>query len=163
MRTAILPLHGWKEWRRFRAWDLKQRGWAQDDIAEALDVSAAAVSQWIHQAQDVGLETLRSHPSPGRPPRLTVAQKRLIPDFLWHGAEAYGFRGDVWTCIRAAHVIEWELGVGYHTDHVSRLLKVLGGTPQLPITRPAQREDEATATCGGDGWPGVPCSRRRAR
>jgi hypothetical protein len=23
----------------------------------------------------------------------------MVPEFLWHGAEAYGFRGDVWTCV----------------------------------------------------------------
>ena len=32
-------------------------------------------------------------PRPGRPPQLSAAQKRLIPEFLWHGPEAYGFRG----------------------------------------------------------------------
>jgi hypothetical protein len=40
-----------------------------------------------------------------------------------HGAEAYGFRGDVWTCPRVAQVIEWEFGIRYHRDHVSRMLK----------------------------------------
>ncbi len=31
--------------------------------------------------------------------RLAMQYHRL-PEFLWHGAEAYGFRGDVWTCDR---------------------------------------------------------------
>jgi hypothetical protein len=31
-------------------------------------------------------------------PRPTPEQLRLIPDFRWHGIEAYSFRGDVWTC-----------------------------------------------------------------
>jgi hypothetical protein len=34
----------------------------------------------------------------------------LIPEFLRHGAEANGFRGDVWTCARVAKVIQQELG-----------------------------------------------------
>ena len=46
--------------------------------------------------------------------QVTTAQKRRIPEFLWHGAEAYGFRGDVWTCPRVAKVIEWEFGAAYH-------------------------------------------------
>ncbi|HMB07154.1 MAG TPA: winged helix-turn-helix domain-containing protein, partial [Isosphaeraceae bacterium] len=45
-------------------------------------------------------------------------QQRLIPEFLWHGPEAYGFRGEVWTCARIALVIEEEFGVRYHKDHV---------------------------------------------
>jgi hypothetical protein len=47
-------------------------------------------------------DALRSRPSPGRPARLNDARLRLLPDFLWHGAEAYGFRGAVWTCSRVA-------------------------------------------------------------
>ena len=58
---------------------------------------------------------------------------RLIPEFLWHGAEAYGFRGEVWTCARIALVIREELGVRYHKGHVGKLLKQLGWTPQMPI------------------------------
>ena len=34
----------WREARRFRAFELKQDGWKQTDIAEALGVSEGAVS-----------------------------------------------------------------------------------------------------------------------
>src|ERR1700730_1628035 len=97
----------WKEWRRLRAWDLSRQGWAQKDIAIALGASKGAVSRWLHTAEDTGAEALRSHSSPGHPAKLTPAQKNRIPEFLWHGAESYGFRGDVWTCTRIAKVIEW--------------------------------------------------------
>src|SRR3712207_7747381 len=75
-----------------------------------------------------------------RPPRSTLfpyttlfrsEQKCLIPEFLWHGPEAYGFRGRVWTCARIARVIEEEFAVRYHKGHVGRLLKELGWTPQV--------------------------------
>ena len=52
----------------------------------------------------------------------------MIPEFLWHGAEAYGFRGSAWTCGRVAKVIEQEFGVAYDKGHVSRLLKQLRWT-----------------------------------
>jgi transposase len=78
---------------------------------------------------------LLARPHTGRPPELTVKQKNLIPDLLSHGAEAYGFRGDVWTNARVAKAIEWEWSVRYHPSHVARLLKVLKWTPQLPIVR----------------------------
>src|SRR5688572_9379655 len=89
---------GWREYRRLQAWKLKQHGWRQGDIAEALGVSPAAVSQWLSAVRRRGPAALESRGSPGRPGKLTLDQKRLIPDFLWHGAEAYGFRGQVWTC-----------------------------------------------------------------
>lgn len=153
--------HDWKEWRRLRAWELKRQGWVQQDIAAALDVSKGAVSHWLRTAQYAGLDALRSRPSPGPPPKLSPAQKALIPDFLWHGAEAYGFRGEVWTCARVATVIERECGVSYHKDHVSRLLKDLGWTPQIPITRAVQRDEAAIERWQAEVWPEL--KRRAAR
>lgn len=153
MGTTKPSPHDWREWRRLRAWELKQQGWAQEDIAEALDASPGAVSQWMHAADSGGADALRRHVSPGHPAKLTPAQQLLIPDFLWHGAEAYGFRGDVWTCARLAQVIEWEFRVSYHKDHVSRLLKELGWTPQIPITRAVQRDEAAIARWRVEVWP----------
>jgi transposase len=57
---------------------------------------------------------------------LPPQQLRLIPDFLWHGAEAYSFRGDVWTCERVAGVLAEEFGVSSSKSQVSRMLKRLG-------------------------------------
>ena len=140
--------------------ELKQQGWYQRDIADALGVREESVSRWLARARDGGPEALRARPRPGHPPKLTAAQKRLIPEFLWHGAEAYGFRGDVWTCARIARVIEEEFGVRYHKDHVGRLLRELRWTPQVPIRRAIQRDEEAIERWRLDVWPEL---RRRAR
>jgi len=113
------------------------------------------------QARLHGSRSLRSHPSPGRPSRLTSAQKRLIPDFLWHGAEAYRFRGDYWNCRRVAAVLQEEFGIRFHRGHVSRILKDLGWTPQLPITRAIQRDELEIARWRRDVWPGLLQSARR--
>jgi transposase len=132
---------------------LKQRGWIQRDIAEALDASEVHVSHWLARARDGGPEALRARPAPGRSPRLTPDQLRSIPEFLWHGPEVYGFRGQVWTCARVVKVIEWELGVRYHKDHVGRLLKALHWTPQQPIKRAIQRDDAAIRRWRDETWP----------
>ena len=106
-----------------RALALARQGWKQRDIAAALDASETAVSRWLAAARRGGPETLRSHPAPGLVAKLTPEQLGLIPDFLWHGPESYGFRGDVWTCERVAGVIYQEFGVSYSKSQVSRLLK----------------------------------------
>src|SRR5262249_13992124 len=122
--TDFLP-GDWREWRRLRALQLKQQGWHQRSIAAALGVAEDSVGRCMARAGGGGPEVLRARPAPGHPPKLTPAQQRLIPDFLWHGPEAYGFRGEVWTCGRVARVVEEEFGVRYHKGHVSRLLKEL--------------------------------------
>ncbi len=142
-----------KEWRRRRAVDLKEQGWSQRAIAEVLDVAEETVSRWLARARAGGADVLRARPTPGRPPRLSSEQRRLIPEFLSHGAEAYGFRGEVWTSARIAAVIQEEFGVRYHKDHVRRLLKALHWTPQMPITRAVQRDEAAIARWRQETWP----------
>jgi transposase len=143
------------EWRRLRAWRLKSDGWSRVAIAEALGVSNVSVSRWFARVRKSGVEGLRAHPNPGRPAKLSAAQVRLIPELLWHGAEAYGFRGEVWTCPRVSRVIAEEFGVCYHKDHVSRLLKKLHWTPQVPIKRAIQRDETAIQLWRHETWPEV--------
>ena len=143
----------WRERRRFQALRLKQHDWYQRDIAEALGVTEVSVSHWLVHARYGGAAALRAHPIPGRPAQLSPAQQRMIPEFLWHGAEAYGFRGSVWTCARVAKVIEAEFCATYSKSQVSRLLKRLQWTPQTPIRRATQRDEHAIALWRRTTWP----------
>jgi transposase len=152
-----------REWRRIRAVELHREHWMNVDIATALGVSQGAVSKWLAVADREGPKGLRSRVNHGRPPKLTAAQLRQIPEFLWHGAEAYGFRGEVWTCGRIVEVLREELGVSYHPGHVSRLLKQLQWTPQLPITRALQRDEQAIQDWRERVWPLLKQQARRER
>ena len=142
----------WKENRRRHALEQKKAGWKQKDIAVALDVSPVAVCQWIKKVEAEGAKGLRARAHTGRPAELSSAQKSEIPDLLSHGAEAYGFRGEVRTCRRVKQVIEWEFGVSYHRSHVGRLLKELRWTPQQPIARALQRNEKEIAYWRKHTW-----------
>jgi transposase len=87
MQTTSTRLD-WREGRRRRAWELKQAGWKQQDIAAALGVTPGAVSQWLKRARVEGVEGLRRHPAPGRQPRLTTEQVAQLPALLERGAQA---------------------------------------------------------------------------
>lgn len=128
-----------------------------------MGVCEESVSRWLARAQAGGSEALRTRPRSGRPAKLAASQMRMVPEFLWHGAEAYGFRGDVWTCARIARVIEEEFGVRYHKDHVGRLLKRLQWTPQVPIRRAIQRDEDAIQRWRVEVWPELLCRARRER
>src|SRR5512146_1664370 len=105
MSTTTEP-QSWKEGRRMRAFELKEQGWKQIEIAKALGVTRGAVSQWLSRAREGGgIEALRRHPAPGRTPRLTKDQLARLPELLAKGAEYYGFVGQVWTGNRVAIVI----------------------------------------------------------
>jgi transposase len=152
-RTDTQSPRGWREGRRLRAWDLYQQGWTQRAIAAALGVSEGAVSHWLTRAVQGGREALRRRKGGGPKPRLTAAQRAQLPRLLAAGAEAYGFRGAVWTRQRVAQVIHKEFGVRYHPAHVSRLLRAIGWSRQKPIQRATQRDEAAIRTWQEERFP----------
>jgi transposase len=146
-----------------QALDLRQQGWKQRDIATALGVTKGAVSRWLAAERANGRDALRAHLHPGPSPKLAAEKVRLIPDFLWHGPEAYGFPGEVWTCDRVADVLWEEFGVSYSRSQVSRILKRLNWTPQVPIIRAIQRDEEAIEHWRVESWPALKEKARRER
>ena len=152
----------WREGRRLRAFELKQQGWSQQNIACALGVGKGAVSQWMKRAREEGgKEALRKRPSPGAPPRLSADQRAKLPGLLEKGAVAHGFRGEVWTCQRVAQLIKREFGVGYHPAHVSRILKKLGFSLQKPDRLGDQRDEDAIEEWTEKRWPELKKGRSR--
>ena len=133
----------WREGRRLRAWELHHIGWTQQQIAAALGVTQAAVSKWLSRARQSGSAALRRNKAPGPAARLTSAQLAQLPALLNQGAEAFGFRGAVWTRARVAAVIRQTFGVSYHVGHISRILKAIRFSRQQPIRRARQRNERA--------------------
>ena len=154
-KTLSSQASDWREGRRLRAFELKQRGWKQTQIADALGVTEGAVSQWMKRATEEGVEGLRHKPPPGATPRLSEDERARLPELLARGAEAHGFRGEVWTCERVAIVIRREFGVSYHPAHVSRLLKALRQSLQKPQRRANQRDEEAIERWKEQRWPSL--------
>jgi len=146
----------WREGRRRRAWELRQAGWKHAEIAAALGVTRGAVSQWLTRARVEGVEEgLRAHPASGRPPKLTPEQRAQLPALLDRGAEAYGFRGQVWTCKRVGAVIRRTFGVTYDPSHIARLLHRLGYSVQRPVERAKQRDEAAIRGWWEQRWPAL--------
>jgi transposase len=153
--SSIRAPMDWREGRRRRAWELKEQGWKQRDIAAALGVTPGAVSQWLKRGRSEGGEALRRHPAPGPTPKLSSDQLAALPALLERGAEAYGFRGERWTCKRIAEVIRRTFGVSYHPAHVSRLLHALRHSAQRPIARASQRHEQAIQAWWQERWPAL--------
>jgi transposase len=138
-----------------RAWELHEQGWKQKDIAEALGVSEGAVSQWLKKAKTQGTEALRHQPPPGATPKLSPEQQAQLPALLDRGAEAFGFRGQVWTTERVAQMILQVFGVSYHPAHCSRLLRRLKYSQQKPIPKATQRDEIAIQAWKEEQWPAL--------
>jgi transposase len=154
-KTLSSQATNWREGRRLRALELKERGWKQTQIADALGVTEGAVSQWMKRAREEGVEGLRHKPPPGATPRLSEDERAKLPKLLAQGAQAHSFRGEVWTCERVATVIRREFGVSYHPAHVSRVVRALGLSLQKPQRRAEQRDEEAIDNWKEKKWPSL--------
>ena len=145
----------WREARRLRAWELRGQGWKPARIAEALGVTRGAVSQWFKKADEEGMEGLYARKAPGPKPRLGEEQLAQLPALLKQGAEAHGFRGEVWTCPRVAQVIQRQFGVTYTQQQVGKILRKIGWSRQKPVSRASQRDEAAIASWREDTWPAL--------
>lgn len=145
----------WREGRRLRAWEMKQAGWTQQAIAEALGVTGGAVSQWMRRGREGGIAGLKRRPRPGPAPKLTDEQRAQVPALLVRGAESFGFRGEVWTAKRVTAVIRKAFGVRYHPNHRGTVLRAAGWSVQKPIQRASQRNEAEIEAWRTERWPAL--------
>src|SRR5258707_871628 len=68
MDTSDIAPDSWREWRRLRALDLKQQGWRQRDLADALGVREETVSRWLARARGARPGAPLARRSPRPPP-----------------------------------------------------------------------------------------------
>jgi hypothetical protein len=73
---------------------------------------------------------------------------------LLAGSEAAGFDTDLWTVKRVAVVIEQVTG-SYHPGHVWCLLRAPGWSPQRPMRRAAERDEQAIGRWDTQDWPRI--------
>jgi transposase len=155
-KTLSSQASDWREGRRLRALELKERGWKQTEIADALGITEGAVSQWMKRAREEGVEGLKHKPPPGATPRLNEQERARLRELLARGAEAHGFRGEAWTCERVAKVIRKEFEVSYHPALTSVVWFGLFGTFSAKARssgRPARRPGGHRTLRKAQTWP----------
>lgn len=93
-QTVSIETNDAGEYRRILAWKMFCQGNRQKDIAQMLEVTQGAISQWVKRATQHGVQSLCKRKVPGRTPYLKAEQKAHLPALLEKGAEHFEFRGD---------------------------------------------------------------------
>lgn len=143
------------ERRRRRAMRLLDEGRTLGEVAEIIGCEPSSVMRWRDARERAGDEGLEVRKAPGRPRKLSEAQSERLVELLLEGAVAQGYRTELWTTQRIAEVIEEEFGVSYHPDHVGRVMRRLGWSPQKPERRALERDEEAIERWKRETWPEV--------
>lgn len=143
------------EWRRLRAIELLKGGHEPVEVARMVGVDRRSVRRWNAAYRIGSNKALKAKPPPGRPPKLNTQQKKQLTGALLKGANAAGFPTDLWTCPRVAEMITQRFGVQYHVDHIGRLLRSLGFTPQKPQRRAMERNEQEIQRWVKKEWPRI--------
>ena len=143
------------EQRRLQAIALFDKGMQPVDIAAKLRVGRRSVRRWKASYRKSGRKALKAQPAPGRPAKLDAQGKRRLEQLLLKGAQSAGYAADLWTCPRVTDLIERRFHVRYHVDHIGRLLRSLGWSPQKPERRARERDEKAIRRWVRVEWPEI--------
>ena len=143
------------ERRRYRALQLLGDGYDAGEVARRVGVDRRSVRRWKAAYRKGGDEALKARAVSGRPTKLTAAQREELEAALLAGPEAAGFDTDLWTCPRVRGMIWKRFRVRYHVDHIGRLLRTLGWSPQRPQRLAVERDEEKIQGWVKDAWPRI--------
>jgi len=141
--------------RRKKAIKLLGKRLSLHEVARRIGCHASSVLRWRNRHRALGAEGLKVRRATGRPPRLSVGQKRQLLQMLRQGPGAFGWRTQVWTTQRIAGLIQRRFGVSYHPDHIGRILHQLGWSVQKPERRAVERNEAAIRQWKATVWEGV--------
>jgi transposase len=143
------------EHRRLLAVQRVLEGYSTEEVAEFLDVDPRSVRRWVATHRETGDEGLLARPAPGRPPKLTSTQEKIIRRWLADKPTEHGFATDLWTGPRLAHLIRQEFGIELNPKYLTVWLRRRDFTPQKPRRVPRQRDPEEIAAWLQTQWPRI--------
>jgi transposase len=111
-----------------------------------------------------GARALLSTRSSGRPRSLSAAQERQV--FRWvngRNPRQYGFDFGLWTRQIVRELVLQRFGVGLSLSSIGALLARQGLTPQKPLQRAYQRDEQAIARWVQETYPAISREAKRGR
>jgi len=114
-----------------------------DSIGALFGNSPRTVSNWIKRINETGtIESLRSKKQPGRPPRLSEAQRQELKLILQELPEQHGMSINIWDGKSLSAYIEIKYGIVLKTRTCQRLFHQLGFTLKRvrPVVAKADEE-----------------------
>jgi len=153
MRSIGSPVE--LERRRWLAVQRVGEGYTTQEVADFLGVDASSVRRWLAALGQQGPAGLAARPVPGRPPKLTATQEKIVRRWLADSPTEHGFATELWTAPRLAQLIQQEWGIALHPRYLCAWLRRRGFTPQKPRRVARERDEAAIAAWLAEDWPRI--------
>jgi putative transposase len=148
-----------REQIRHRAAAMFAEGMPAPEVAAVLEVSTKAAYEWRRAWAAGGAQALASKGPPGPQPTLSQAQVDQLERRLEQGPAEAGYSDQRWTLARVAALITTMFGHRLSLQTVAVLLHRMGWSPQQPVHRAVERDEQAIAGWRRWRWPAVKGSR----
>jgi transposase len=141
--------------RRQLAVQRVREGYSAEEVAEFFGVNPGSVRRWLSAFRAEGDRGLAARPAPGRPPKLTRTQEKVVRRWLSDRPAAFGFPTELWTGPRLAQLIREEWDIRLNPRYLCRWLRARDFTPQRPRRVPRERDERAIAGWLARDWPRI--------
>ena len=156
--------HEAREEIRIRAVRRVEAGESPEDVIRALGFNRSAIYNWLARYREAGLEGLRYKKIPGKRPKLSGAQIRLVYEWVTQkNPRQLNFEFALWTRDMVRELILRELRIKLSVTSVGRLLRKLGLSPQKPLRRAYQQDAEAVERWKKDEYPSIQMEAKKLK
>jgi transposase len=124
-------------------------------IAASWGIARQTVYDWIAAFLEKGWNSLVYGVAPGRPARLTKAQKQELYEAVKAGPEACGFSSGCWTSVMIQELIDQKFSVHYNRFYVNALLHNLGLSYQKARFVSDHLDEKARQNWMKEEWPKI--------
>lgn len=125
------------------------------EVSEWLGIGGQTVRDYVHGFIRQGLDSLTYRRPPGRPSKLTKAQRQEVEATIDAGPEAAGYPTGVWSAVLIADWIERRFNLIYHPHHLTNLLRQWGYSFQKARFVSDHLDAEARERWLNQTWPQI--------
>jgi transposase len=125
------------------------------EVAERVGVSASTVYRWLQAFIVQRWASLRYGTAPGRPSKLTPAQKERLKELVVAGPLAAGYPTGCWSSLLLQDLIYREFGRLYNAHYVCALVRTLGLSYQKARFVSDHLDEERRRVWLAQEWPAI--------
>jgi transposase len=131
-------------------------GESPKSVTESYGLGDKTIFKWLRAAKENGLDSLAAKPIPGRKCKLSPEQEQEVKRWVVNGdPRQYNFDYALWTRQIISDLIRSRFNIELSDTSVGTLLKKVGLTPQKPLRRAYERDEEAVEEWKKDIYPEI--------